>query len=236
MHRIIIIIIFITIICISGCEDETIILPGDELRDQIRVTGTATIEKAPDIAIARIGVQTYNKEVEPAVADNNKKTDAVITALLGHGVEEKDIQTTSFNVYPERDYNKNPAEIIGYRVDNVVSVILRNLDSIGESLQAAIEAGANNINGLSFTLDDPEPLKQEARVKAIEDARQRAETMAEAAEIEVGKVISINELSSGYISPVGASYDAAVYKNEVPIEPGEVKLTVQIEVVFAIAE
>jgi len=230
------ILIVLGLLVLSACGEDTIILPGDELRDQIRVVGAATITKSPDIAIAQIGVQTFNKEVKPAVDENNKKTDAVIASLRGNGVEEKDIKTTSFNVYPEIDYEKDRSgEIVGYRVNNTVLVTLRDLESIGKTLQAAIESGANNVSGISFALEDPEPASQEARTKAIENARQRAETMAEAAEVKLGKVVSINELS--YSVPGvsrGGYYEDAEFAAEVPIEPGELELSVQIEVVFAI--
>jgi uncharacterized protein YggE len=210
-------------------------MPADEERDRIRVTGTATIKKSPDIATTQIGVQTFSEEIEPAIAENNEKSSAVQEALRQHGVEEKDMRTVSFNVFPQRDYkNDRPNEIIGFQVDNIISVVLRDLASVGKTLQAAITAGANNISGVSFTLADPEPVTNEARTKAIEDARQRAESMAEAAGIELGKVISITELSQSGPIITRAAYDETAFENEVPIQPGELELTVSVEMVFAI--
>lgn len=228
--------IALALVALSACEREIVIMPDSE-DNRIYVTGTATVTTSPDIAITQIGVQTFNKEVEPAVDENNRKTDAVIAALRAQGVAEKDIRTTSFNIYPQRDYKgNNNYEIVGYQVNNTVSATLRDLDSVGKTLQLTIEAGANNISGISFTLDDPEPFRDEARTKAVEDARRRAEGMAEAAGIELGKVISISESSySGYVVARGESYDVAMAK-EVPIEPGELELTVQVSMVFAINE
>lgn len=234
MRKYAIAIIVLGAVFLSACEDETIILSG-EPQDQIRVAGTATVKAIPDIATTEIGVQTFSKEVEAAVAENNRKSDAIITALKGLGIAEKDIQTSRFNIYPQRNYwDDKPDEIVGFQVDNMVSATVRDITLIGKALQAAIDAGANNIHGVNFSLDDPIPVRDEARVEAIKDARRRADIMAEAAGIEVGKVINITEMS--YQGPIimRGEYDDAAIKAEVPIEPGEVELTIQVEVVFAI--
>ncbi len=221
---------------LSACEDETIILPSDQQK-HIYVSGTATITAPPDIATVQIGVQTFNEDVEEAVAENNTKAEDIIAAIRQQGVAEKDIQTSRFNIYPQRDYQNNrPDKIIGFQVDNVVSATVRDLDDIGKVLQAAIDAGANNINGLNFSVDDPTSIRDEARAEAIKDARRRADIMAEAAGVEVGNVISITETS--YPGPIIAreSYDKAAFAGAVPIQPGELELTIQVQVVFAIAE
>ncbi len=164
----------ISIMALSACEDkDTIILPGAGQQNQLQVTGTATTKKSPDIAIAQIGVQTINKEVEPAVDENNKKAEAIISSLKQLGIAEKDIKTANFNIYPLRDYN-NPNTITGFQVDNTISVTFRKLDIVGKGLQTAIKAGANNIYGIEFTLADPEPVRNELRVLAIQDARKKS--------------------------------------------------------------
>ena len=229
------VLIALGLIALSACDRETVIMP-DADDNRIYVTGTATMITTPDIAITQIGVQTFDKEVEPAVDENNRRAEAIIAALRAQGVEERDMKTSYFNIYPQRDYNENTYEIIGYQVNNTISVTLRDLDAVGKTLQVAITAGANTISGLSFTLDDPEPFRDEARTKAIEDARRRAESMAEAAGIELGKVISISETSSGYYIARSESYDAAMVKEEVPVQPGELEVTIQVSMVFEIAE
>lgn len=230
-----VLIVVLGLVALSACEKDEIVIYTGEQQDQIHVIGSATVKSSPDIAVAQIGVQTFSKELEPAVDENNEKAEKVIQALLGQGVEEKDIQTASFNVYPQKDYKDNrQGEIIGYQVNNMISVTLRDLNSVGKVLQMTLRAGANNISGLAFTLADPDPLRNEARTKAIQDARKRAEIMAEAAEIELGKVVSITELSQPVPIMARASYDEAGFKAEVPIQTGELELTVQIQVVFAI--
>ena len=230
------ILIILSALLLSACEDDTIIMSSEQ-QDQIRVAGTATIKTAPDIATVEIGVQTFNRELDAAVDENSRKAEAVIAALRQQGVAEEDIQTSRFNIYPQRDYKENAlGEIVGFQVNNMVSATLRDLNAIGAALQATIDAGANNINGINFTLDDPTALRDEARVEAIKDARRRADIMAEAAGIQVGKVISITEMS--YPGPIfaRAEFDDAAAKADVPIEPGELSLTLQLEVVFSIAE
>lgn len=223
---------FISIMALSACEDkDTIILPGAVQQNQMQVTGIATTKKSPDIAIAQIGVQTINKEVEPAVAENNRKAEAIISALKQLGISEKDIKTVSFNIYPLRDYkNNDPNTIIGFQVDNTVSVTFRKLDMVGKGLQAAITTGANNIYGIEFTLSDPEPVRNELRVLAIQDARKKAENMAQAAGIQLGKIISINESSTTPIYRY--AYDKAAAESAVPVQSGELDITVQVNIVY----
>ncbi len=222
----------IVVITLSACEDkDTIILPSTTQQNQMQVTGTATTKKSPDIAIAQIGVQTINKEVEPAVAENNRKAEAIISALKQIGISEKDIKTVSFNIYPLRDYkNNDPNTIIGFQVDNTVSITFRNLDIVGKGLQSAITAGANNIYGIEFTLSDPEPVRNELRVLAIQDARKKAENMAQAAGIQLGKIISINESSSTPIYRY--AYDKVAAESAVPVQSGELDITVQVNIVY----
>lgn len=221
-------------IVLAACEDETIILPGDEQQNQIRVIGTANLVTSPDIAKVQIGVQTLNKELEPAINENNKKADAVIAALRQQGVAEKDIKTAYFSVYPQRDYqNSKPNEIIGYQVDNTISVVLRDLKSVGKALQATLDAGANNISGLTFTIEDPEPLRRDARLKAIQDARKQAEDIAAAAGIKLGNIITINDIASS-VPGIYREYDKAAISESVPVQPGQLEMTVQVEIVYAI--
>ena len=226
--------IILGLFVLSACERETILMSDDHL-NQIHVVGTGTVTASPDIATAQIGVQTFSSEVEPAINENNRKSDAIQAALRKQGIEEKDMRTSSFSIYPQRDYQHDkPDEIIGYQVNNTISVIIRDIDSVGKILQVAIDAGSNNIYGINFTLDDQEPFEDEARVKAIEDAREKAESMAEAAGINLGKVLSITESSGSWPIMAKADYDGREFSSEVPIQPGELELTISVEMVFEI--
>jgi len=217
-----------------ACEDTDNITISSEAQNQMRVSGSATITKSPDIAISQIGVQTIAREVDPAIDENNRKAEAIINALKSFGIAENDIQTTSFNIYPQRDYSKDPNVVVGYQVDNMLSVTFRDLDKVGKGLQEAINAGANNIYGISFTLDNPEDARSEARILAIQNARKKAEDMAEAAGIELDKIVNVNETSGSYPIYSGASYSKADAEAQVPIQSGELDITVQVELVYLI--
>lgn len=228
------IILALSLVVFYACEGTENITLNPTPQNQMQVIGSATIKKAPDMAVSQIGVQTINKELDPAINENNSKAAAIIDALKQMGIADKDIQTTSFNIYPQRDYaNNKPNEIIGYQVDNMLSVNFRDLTKIGTGLQRAVNAGANNIYGISFTFADPTSLQDEARIEAIKDATKKAKSMADAAGIKLGKIISINELtSSSIISRV--DYSKAEASAAVPVESGEIGLTVQVQIVYSL--
>jgi|SaaInl7_200m_RNA_FD_contig_31_306882_length_750_multi_8_in_0_out_0_1 uncharacterized protein len=219
-------------------EGDTIISPN-EVQNQIHVVGSATIEAAPDIAQVQLGVQTFAETLDEAMAENNQRADGVIAALKAGGVAEADIKTTSFNVYPQRDFRKEDGigEIVGYWVNNSVAATLRDLNSVGRLLEGAIEAGANNVNSLAFTLDDFEAVRAEARVKAMENAQERAASLAQAAGMELGKPIRIDEVGYGG-GPIynRGDYDEAMGADigQVPVAPGELVVTAQVDVYFEI--
>ncbi len=222
---------------LSGCETgDTIIAPAEGGDDRIYVSGSATVSANPDIAQAQLGVQTFADSVAQAVAENNARSAAIQAAMAAQGIPAKDLHTTGFNVYPQMDYEKDRAGVVvGYWATNTLNVSMRDLAKVGEVLQAGIEAGANNVSGLYFSLEDPDSLLQEARVQAVADARQRAMALVEAAGAKLGRVLSIRETSPWY-GPVmaRAEFDKAAGAASVPVQPGELEVTGQVEVVFQI--
>lgn len=205
----------------------------------ISVNGFGTINLAPDLARISIGVHTENRDANEAVAENNAQATAVQDALLDMGVEERDVNTSNFSIYPQQEWN-NDGERTGttYVVDNTVNVTVRDLDAIGELLEAAIGAGANNIYGITFDVADRETARQEAMGLAVENARARAETLAEAAGVGVGEVQSISTFVN--VSPPSPyrSYDMAVEEavggGAVPISSGEMTINVEVTVIYGI--
>ena len=222
---------------LNGCETgDTIVSPADGGDNRIYVSGSATVKADPDIAQAQLGVQTFADSVGKAVAENNARSGAIQAALAAQGIAAKDMLTTGFNVYPQMDYEKDRAGVVvGYWTSNMLSVKIRNLAKVGDILQAGIDAGANNVSGLYFSLEDPDSLLQEARVQAVADARKRAESLVTAAGAKLGKVLSIRETSPWY-GPVmaRADFDKAEGAASVPVQPGELEVTGQVEVVFEI--
>ena len=137
------------------------------------------------------------------------------------------------SVNPQYDDEKETREIVGYWVDNRVRVTFRDLSALGNALQSGIDAGANTVYDLRFTIDNRDELLSQARTLAVADARQRAQTLAEAAGVKLGKALNIRESSSTYPTYARGAFDEAV-GSAVPVESGEIDLSVYVDVLFDI--
>lgn len=203
----------------------------------LSVSGSAKIVLTPDIAYISIGVHTEAREAREAVANNNSQAQEVVAALTGLGIEARDIQTVNFSIYPQEKWSPT-GESLGtfFTVDNTVYVTVRDIQKIGEILDAAIAAGANNVYGISFDVENKEAALSEGRAQAVENARTQAEELAKAAGIELGPIFSISYYGSSP-SPI---YDYKIapqvgYGNAaVPISPGQLTMTVDVSVVYEI--
>ena len=201
------------------------------------VNGTGRITLVPDIATINIGVRTEADNVTDALHGNTTQANAISDVLEALGVEEKDIQTSNFNVYPSDQYNPMTGEIEGqyFVVENTVNVAVRDLASLGEVLSAVVEAGANNVYGINFSVEDREEAVAEARRLAIEDAKAKAEVIASDAGVELGDLISISvfEDSTPYthFDVKGGAYAAA---EEVPVAAGTLSITMLCNLTYEI--
>lgn len=206
----------------------------------IWVTGQGEAMAVPDIAELRLGVEARADTVTEAQTQANEAMDKVMQALKDNGVAEKDIQTQRFSIYPITRWirEKDEEEIIGYRVTNTVLVRIREVDKAGIIIDAVVEAGGNYIRmqGISFSVDDPTPYYEEARAKAVEDARNKAVQLADLAGVKLGKPIYISEGAiyrpelPRLVEEVGGMAPAP----ETPISPGELEITVNVQIVYAI--
>lgn len=211
--------------------------PSQEAPRTLNVTGSARVEVQPDIAYITIGVQTENADAAEAVAENNRQSQAIIAALTAQGVEEKDIQTRGFNIFPQDEFDPE-GKRIGTRfvVENTVSVTVRELDAIGELLSAAVEAGANTIRGVQFDLTDKASVIAEARKQAVADAKAQAEELAAAAGVTLGEVQSLSYYNA-YPVPVDnkVAYGVGGGAGEsVPISPGQLTFIVEVSLSYII--
>jgi len=202
----------------------------------IFVSGTGKVRITPNIATANVGVEITTATLAEATSQADSKMNAIITRLKGLGIAEKDIQTTSYNITPLTQQPRpgvTPA-ITGYRVHNQLSITIRKIEDVGKVLDAVVAAGANNVYGLSFGIDDPAPYQQQARAAAIKAAQDKARQLAQAANVTLGKVISISE--SGAVPVPMVRTVSAVMSGEgtVPIETGELEISVTVEMRFAI--
>lgn len=208
---------------------------GDPTTSAINVTGNAKVNMVPDIAYINIGVHSESEDVTEALQQNTSQGQAISGTLGEMGVAVEDIQTTAFNVFPIQEYGPM-GEVMQtkYVVENSVLVTVRDLSNLGDLLDAVVQAGANNINSISFDAQDKEAAYSEARRLAVENARMQAEELAAAAGVEVGDVKSISVYSSG---PIPA-YEVKAYQGQggstVPIAAGEIVISVDASMSFAI--
>lgn len=212
--------------------------PG-QTRNTISVSGSGQAFGRPDLATVQIGVQSAGPDLGQTLAQNNQRADAILAALKALGIEDKDLQTSNFSIYPQRDYDPQtgqPKDTITYSVDNTLSVTVRDLNKLSSILSEAVAAGANQIYGISFGVADPAGLEAEARAKAMADARARAEQLAKAAGVTLGSPISISE-SFNVAPPVPIAFDRAVAAEAaaaVPISTGQLQVSIQVNVAYEI--
>lgn len=204
----------------------------------ITVSGTGTAYGEPDVAYVELGVEEVNENLGDAFSSTADAMNAVIEALVELGIARDDIQTTGVNVFPEDRWDPQTGTSTGrvYRVRNTVRVTVREIGQIESVITTAVEAGANTIYNLNFGIDDPSALEQEARVNAVEDARARAERLAEALGVTVGEPVIITEVLQGGGIPFarfegmgGAGLDLASQ----PVSPGQLGVSVQVQITFA---
>jgi len=206
----------------------------------ITVVGEGKVKIKPDIAQINIGIEIVGDTVQEASSQAADTMDAVLATLTAQGVDQKDIQTSGYNVWVERPYGpEGPTGKTLYHVNNTVSVTIRDLDIVGSILDSAIETGANNIYGVTFSVADPSPLMSEGREKAVADARSKAEELAQLNNVTVGEVISISEVVGGAAGYYPGSFRGLPAAEGMgggggPISPGELEMQVQLQITYAI--
>jgi len=208
--------------------------------ESITVVGQGSVSVRPDIARVSLGVETSAETIGEAVEENETVMASILAALEETGIDDKDIQTMNYSIrldrYPEQlplasSSTDEPQPM--YRVSNMVSVTIRDLDSVGNVLDAVIEAGANDIWGITFAVDDPSQAQDEARADAIEDALARAGALAELNGVELGPVMSVTEIIGSTPVPMGMALESAAAGGG-PISPGELEIGYQVQVTYFI--
>lgn len=206
----------------------------------ITVSGLGEVKTRPDMAIINSGVTSEATTAREALSKNNAAMTAVINALKNAGVAEDDIQTSNFSVspvYPPYQPNQTtPPRISGYQVSNQVSARVKQLAKLGAILDALVRAGSNQISGVSFDVDEPKPLLDQARKKAVADARARAELYTAAAGVSLGRVVQISE-SGGVIMPPQPMFRReamAASDASVPIAAGQQTLSASVSITYEI--
>ena len=201
----------------------------------VSVSGVGIVTTTPDTASVQLGVTVTQPTLADAQSQASAQMQAVIDALIAAGVEEKDIQTSSYYVSVVQNYdsNGNPSEVTNFQVQNMVNVVVRNIDNVGPILDGAVAAGANTVYGVNFYLDDSSQSTSEARALAVQDAEKRAQELAAAAGMTLGPVVSITEgYSSGPMYGKGGGAMAADSAAPAPIQVGTTTIQVDVTVVY----
>ena len=204
--------------------------PGVPGMRQVTVVGHGEVKGRPDTATVQIGVETEAASAKEALAQNSAQAEQLQKKLKDLGVAEQDIQTSNFSVSPT--YGPDGRQITGYHVGNSVTVIIRKLDTAGALLDQVVQAGANSIYGVSFSVDNPQKLLEQARQQAMADAKARATQLASAGGAAIGELLVINEnVNAPPPMPMAARMDAAASAN-VPVQPGEQSFSVDVQATY----
>jgi uncharacterized protein YggE len=209
--------------------------PGAE-QTGIMVMGEGKASGEPDVAMITIGVETRADTAREAADENNEQMADVMAALQGMGIAEEDIRTVDYSIQPEIDWDAEERRVIGYLVINSVLVKIRQVDQVGDVLDAVTGAGANNIYGIQFAFDDPTSLREQARAAAMADAQSKAQALADLAGVGLGKPRIISESfieqPPYYMERVYAP--AMEAGGGVPVSTGQLEVTVNVQVTFDI--
>jgi uncharacterized protein YggE len=211
----------------------------------ITVAGNGKVSAAPDVADINVGVVTQAATARDALAANSESMNAIQDLLKSRGVAAKDIQTTQISVQPQYSQPPQPVpgrvqephtpRIVAYQVTNSVQITARDLNKLGEVLDSVVQAGANQINGINFRVEDDEKLLDLCRKQAMADAKHKAELLAGESGVVVGLPIQINE-SGGYLPPprpmAYGEMRMMAAAAPTPVAPGEQELSVTVSVVY----
>ena len=200
----------------------------------LSISASAQASATPDVALISAGGVTQHADSNTALRNNAEQMQRVMSALKAAAIAERDIQTSGISLSPQYLYAENqPPQIQGYQASNTLNIKVRNLARLGQVLDALAAQGANQINGPSFAIDQPEPLYQQARLDALRQARTQADTYASALGLKVRRVISLSEGNHNPAPmPVMAMRSAAKAEMDTPIAAGQSSVQVQLDVVY----
>ena len=231
-------------LAISGCNAQSTdgaSTEQDSTRESISVSGFGEAVGKPDMATVELGVETEADNVATAIDLSNQTVEQVTQALIDAGIADSDIQSTHFNVWREEGFDRltgQPTDETTFHVDSTVRVKVRDINQISSMIQTGLDAGATNVFGLTFGIDDSSELEAEARLRALDDAEDRAQQLANALGKTLGEPIIVSELVAG--SPLGFVSEAALFRGigggggGPPLSPGELTVGVQVDLMYAV--
>ncbi len=222
---------------LSACGPAVVGQGAQPVTRTLNVNGLGSTNLTPDIAYIYIGVHSEGATASEVVEANKVQTNAVLDALKKAGVDEKDLRTTNFSIWPSQQYSPE-GTVTGtiYMVDNTVYVTVRDLDGLGDLLDDTIAAGANSINSIQFDVADKTVAVKEARAKAVEDAKKQAQELADAAGVKLGEIqnISFYDNSPYPIFEGKGGGGGAMAESAVAIQPGQLTISVSVSITYDI--
>ena len=221
------------VVLATGCTTKVVTAPSGTPLNTVTASGTGKVPGSPDKAQMSFGVSRSASSAKSALASVSTIATKITAALVRAGIAEVDIRTANLSVYPTYDNSPKPA-ITGYQASLSVEAKVRDIGTLGDVINAANNAGADNINGPTFTISEDSKYRVEAIGKAVADARTNAEAMAKSAGKSVGEVISISDTGVA-ASPGPLYYDSAAGAKSsasVPISPGQLDVSAGVTVVF----
>lgn len=211
-----------------------------ETGQPMTIEGEGKVTAIPDIVSLSFGIEETGANLKEVQNSVDSKTSKVIRSLKELSIEEKDIKTTSYNIRPEYDYESSPQRITGYKVDTGYEVKIKEFDKVNDAIALVTQSGVNNIGNISFQLseDKEKEVLGQARKKAVDEAKIKAESLAMASGVTLGKIININE-NPRVDSPFYAVRDSAQKLNvtnesKLEIAPGETEISVTVSISWEI--
>lgn len=205
----------------------------------ITLTGKGSVAHAPDIAIISVGVSVEAKTAAEAMQQQATQMAGVFAAVKAAGIADRDMQTGNISLNAAYEYpNNGRPRLTGYQANNQITIKVRKLDTLGKTLDAVVKGGGNTINGISFSIDEPEKFQNEARVAAVKDAAARADLYAQALGYKVKRIVTISE-QDYYPQPVPMMtmrMQDAGGAPETQIAAGEVSLEQTVSIVFELTK
>lgn len=212
----------------------------------LTVNGTGEIRVAPDVATVRLGVTRQAPTAQAAQEQVNQVAQAILTAITRLGIKREDIQTSQLTLYPvyapqnPRQPQEQEPRIVAYRASNVVSVRVERLGQVGPVIDAALKAGANQLEGVFFSLKDDLPARERALRQAVQEARRKAMTLAEAANVRLDGILQLEE-GGVSVRPLVMQERAAFAMAgrggaDTPVSPGEITVNASVTIRYRITE
>lgn len=221
----------LTVAAASACDEPSPSHPGANPR-QVTVLGTGQVQGVPDTLTADVGIEFTAPDVTTAMNQTDGRQQAVINALLGAGVDRKDVSTTEVTLAPQYTNSGASGNITGYRATNAVAVKIHPPDAASRLLALIVGTGgdATRIRSVRYSIADDSQLVKDARARAFNDAKSRAEQYAQLSGLRLGRVLSISE-ATGSPPPVGAPTPRAM-PSMVPLEPGQQTVNFSVTAVW----